>query len=406
MNPVHTLSKKTGRAKITDLKDEAFSRLRSIPWMAPDVLSRLLPVLIGCGMNGSLTALGLATLGISSLFLIDDDHLAPSDIGKSFFGEQDARNRTLKVRALAEMVKKINHDIQATCFPVSFYHFPKGLLLDTLQQNRRLVPAICVDNRLAMVICKTFFSVMGQTCFVASLTAAQLKSQIHVIQPGEGGCFACRYNERDYDLIDAQASCLSGHREESGVPALSTVASQCAAGLIHEILRHSMPGLDKPPQQSYLLSYSPLSGQQVIPLERSPYCPYHFPIYSEVLEVSGKTSLGDLFQTISRQQKLNKASIELHWLFQGSSLHIQARCPYCFAVVSVGGLLLNNQTCPVCHATPINLLPVQYRSVVRLTDLPGELLDITLEKTGVIINDVVLCYAPEKERTFLIRRRD
>jgi molybdopterin/thiamine biosynthesis adenylyltransferase len=413
-NPIDRPKRMTA---VPDDPVDRYQRINAIPWMRLKNFQECLPVVLGAGMNGSQVALNLATMGVKRMILIDPDRVSTTDLGKSPYPESDAKKERFKVKALKDMIHRMNSKIDIIPYPVYFSSFPKGTLMDFLKRGVQVVPVICVDNRKAMVQAVQFFNILGLSCYCGFLTAAELKTQVYVIRPNSG-CFACAFNEDDFNMMKTKLSCTGKGNPEGGAPALYSTAGQCASRIIYEILRSSMPDLAQPIGHSYRITQSLLGGMELHPMVRSEECTFHYPVFHGVLESPASRPLKDLFRAAAKRLKVHEDEVEISFNFQDADFYFTAICPKCLATSCVGRLDLLLEKCPACgsrltarKSKPVRTeftpstgwIPGFHKRTITLKEIDAELQTRTLRELPWITDDLLLCSTATRSKTLLIR---
>lgn len=384
--------------------EDRYSRLRKVRWMELDRLHQMVPVIIGVGMTGSQVAVQLASLGVKKMILIDHDRLQSSDLGKAYFPEADARASRLKVDVVSKMIRRLNPSIHVKRFPLSFWQFPKGLLVNMQDRGDHLVPIVCVDNRASVIALEAFFMVLGVTCYIGVVTASNLQSQVYVLKP-DSGCCACAFTEEDFRFCQVSAGCSGQHGQEEGAPALPSLAAQCSTDLIHEIfwnemksLRTQLPAAGRSANGSYKITNSFSPGRQIAELPRSKECPFHYPRVKEMIDVKGNTSLLELQGLVQSDHD----QVYFNFIFQHEAFYPSVRCPSCFQPLFWGKLGLGGGICPYCKIHQVQFLPDHETAFVCCQEVHPTLLHMNLDTIGIGQNDIVLAY--NTQESILLRK--
>jgi molybdopterin/thiamine biosynthesis adenylyltransferase len=380
-------------------ENQRYARLHKLPFWDPQKVENSLPVVLGAGMTGSHVVLNLATMGFSRIIVIDYDTLAVTDLGKSLYPHKDAKKGRLKVESLKDMVARVNPDTEVETHAMNFSTFPKGVILDEMTKSANLIPLICVDNRATMVQATTFFSALGLKSYMGAVTASQLKSQVWIVDPQKGGCFACSLDEYDFAIMNNKMSCIAGEHPETGVAALNSVAAQCAAGIIHEVLRHLMPGLPRPTDPSYQIAYTPLSGQMLSALPRLENCRYHYPAQSGVLETSLEWTLQSLYDQAASMMNIPVEEVVLSFDFQNKDFCLSNYCTICRQSNKVASLI---SSCPHCGLTE-QIIYGEYTRLLSISRLSAEARIHTLGQCQFAAGELYLCSNTGQNKTILIR---
>lgn len=198
-----------------------------------DVVSAARIMVVGCGALGNEVLKDLILMGVRHITVVDFDRVEADNLTRSvLFTMEDARQRRLKVDAVAERLKDICHEAEVTplCGDIA-YDVGLGLI-------RRMDVVIgCVDNRWARYCINRLAMRAGKPWVDGAID--RLDGTVRVFRPGDN-CYACNLGPEGWRDLRYRMPCAGIVRRDMAAgkaPTTAIAASVIGAIEVQEALK-------------------------------------------------------------------------------------------------------------------------------------------------------------------------
>src|SRR5579872_7398466 len=327
----------------TALRITDYSRLARTLFARPSVLN-LAAIVVGAGALGNEVVKALGLLGVHAVFLVDPDHVRPSDLSRSvFFRDTDCIGRS-KAATVAETAQRWFPDTGFEALECEIADVGYGKLLG------KQILFSCVDNDLARLEIACIATALGLAVCDAGLgTPNYSHGRVSWFPGGAGACFGCRLTERKRrELLtfwDATVRPCSNPVEAEVAPSTPTMASITGSLQVELGLRWLTEKVLESTTFELSLDAEPRSSQFTSPRSRS--CPFHDEIAAPRVDLPNPdATFEDLLQSVG-----GDASVILDW-----PIILRLRCLDCsteWAPMRRAAAVRRHCICPGCGSQSI-----------------------------------------------------
>ena len=218
--------------------DDRYSRFRLIAWWDQQKLAEARVLVVGAGALGNEVLKNLALLGVGTIYVVDFDHVEPSNLTRSVLFRSADRGRP-KAEVAAAAIRDMNPDIKIKSFHANIItDIGLGLFRDVD------VVIGCLDNREARLWVNRCCWRVKTPWIDAGIQ--EISGVVKVFVPPDSACYECAMTENDYRLINLRYSCPLLRQEDllaGKVPTAPTISSMMAGLQTQEALKliHCMP---------------------------------------------------------------------------------------------------------------------------------------------------------------------
>ncbi|MCP4156949.1 MAG: ThiF family adenylyltransferase [bacterium] len=214
------------------LKEDRFTRLRSINWWNQEKLTATRVLIIGAGALGNEVIKNLALLGVGHMVIVDMDRVETSNLSRSVLFRETDRNRP-KAECAARSAKELFPELEVT--PII-----GNVLSDVGSGFFKWADVVvgALDNREARVFVNNRCAMVNRPWIDGGIDV--LNGIVRGFAPPETACYECTMSKVDWDIIDQRRSCslLARMAESTGnIPTTATTASVIGAIQAQEVVK-------------------------------------------------------------------------------------------------------------------------------------------------------------------------
>jgi molybdopterin/thiamine biosynthesis adenylyltransferase len=248
-----------------DFDLDRYDRQKRIAGWNQEKIRKARVLVVGAGALGNEVVKMIAQLGVGRITIIDFDFVIPANLNRCvLFEEIHAKNKTLKIDAVAESVKKLNKD----CIVEGFNKKVEDLSEDFFKGFDLVFG--CLDNLSARLHVNA--NCYGVVPFIDGGTDG-FNGRVQFIF--KNACLECTVGKTDFTNALKRFSC-SGEKkeiEEDKIPALPTTTSIIAGIQVQGFLKFVLTGV----LDDYIVFYDGITNKtSFFEVEKSKKCNVHF----------------------------------------------------------------------------------------------------------------------------------
>ncbi len=252
-----------------DIDADKHDRQKRVSGWNQDKITGSKVCIVGCGALGNEVIKNLLQLGARQLTVIDNDYIVKANLNRCvLFTAQDAENKRLKAKVLAQRAENIEPDAVVT--PVT-----KNVeTLDDKFFSTFDVVFGCLDNLGARLHINA--NTYDKVPFIDGGTTGFLGKVQVVSSPS--ACVECSMSKQDYSILWRKYSCTGDLLDivDPKMPALPTTTSIIAAIQVNEFLKILNHEFAKSTLAGKFLFYNGLTGTtNIFNVEKRKKCPVH-----------------------------------------------------------------------------------------------------------------------------------
>lgn len=224
----------------SEVHEDRFSRLRSIPWWDQEKIAKCRLLVIGAGALGNEILKNAALLGFTQVVVVDMDRIEESNLSRAVLYRSEDVGR-FKADAAANAYQSLAPG--STAHPV-IANVVHGCGLGLFQWSDVIVAGL--DNREARLWINRSAWKMNRPWIDGAIEG--INGVVRVFLPGVPPCYECTLGEVDWALLQKRMSCnllVLEPTVEGKVPTTPTISSIIAGVEVQEAVKliHELPTL-------------------------------------------------------------------------------------------------------------------------------------------------------------------
>ncbi|MGB9576874.1 MAG: ThiF family adenylyltransferase, partial [Candidatus Norongarragalinales archaeon] len=234
--------------------DDRFDRQKRIAGWNQEAVEQQKIMVVGAGALGNEVVKLLLQIGVKKIALVDYDSVVKANLNRClFFSEEDAKNRVLKVEAIAREARKIAADAQIKAIARNVEELPEDAW------NKFDFVFSCLDNLGARIHINAHS--YGKAVLIDGGTTGFM-GKVQVVR-APSSCLECGLSKRDYAFLWRKYNCVGEVVDwiDPKMPALATTTSIIASIQVNEFMKicHGLKSLE-----GKYLFFDGLSGQSKV----------------------------------------------------------------------------------------------------------------------------------------------